>query len=115
MNTSKLKVLFVCTINQMRSLTAEEIYRDDPRFEVRSAGTDQTARVMVTNEILSWADRIVVMEKHHRNFIREKHPSIYENKKIVCLYIPDEYDYMQKELIFLLKDRVEDVYRRGLI
>jgi len=55
------------------------------------------------------------MEKHHRNFIRQKFPEIYKNKKIVCLYIPDDYDYMQTELIGILKDKVEDVYGRKLI
>lgn len=43
------------------------------------------------------------------------YPDIYQNKKIVCLYIPDEYDYMQPELIRLLQNRFEDAYRRHLI
>jgi predicted protein tyrosine phosphatase len=31
------------------------------------------------------------------------------------LYVPDDYDYMQTELIGILKDKVEDVYSRKLI
>ncbi|POY36751.1 protein tyrosine phosphatase [Solitalea longa] len=111
----KLKLLFVCTINRMRSATAHKIYENDNRFEVKSAGTDKTANTVLTSELLNWADSVVVMEKHHRNHIREHFPDIYKNKKIVCLYIPDDYDYMQTELIVLLKDRVEDVYNRKLI
>lgn len=112
---SKLKLLFVCTVNRMRSATAHKIYEDDKRFEVKSAGTDKSANTVISDEILSWADSIIVMEKHHRNFIRQKFPEIYKNKKIVCLYIPDDYDYMQIELIDILKNKVEDVYRRRLI
>lgn len=111
----KLKLLFVCTVNRMRSATAHKIYENDKRFEVKSAGTDKSANTVISNEILSWADSIVVMEKHHRNFIRQKFPEIYKNKKIVCLYIPDDYDYMQTELIGILKDKVESVYGRKLI
>jgi predicted protein tyrosine phosphatase len=110
-----LKLLFVCTINRMRSATAHKIYETDDRFEVKSAGTDKHANMVITNELLEWADSIIVMEKHHRNFIRRKFPEMYANKKIVCLYIPDDYDYMQPELIVMLREKVEDVYSRGLI
>ncbi|MDI9312249.1 MAG: phosphotyrosine protein phosphatase [Limnohabitans sp.] len=110
-----LKLLFICTINRMRSATAHTIYQDDTRFEVLSAGTDASAQVVLTQELLDWADSIIVMERHHRNFIRKHYPKVYETKKIVCLYIPDEYDYMQPELIALLKCKIEEVYRRGLL
>lgn len=111
----KLKILFVCTVNRMRSATAHKIYENDDRFEVKSAGTDRTANTVLTEEILNWADSIVVMEKHHRNYIRKIFPEIYKTKRIVCLYIPDDYDFMQTELIGILKHKVEDVYSRKLI
>ena len=112
---TKLKLLFVCTVNRMRSATAHKIYEGDHRFEVKSAGTDNSANTVLTEEILNWADSIVVMEKCHRNHIRKHFPEIYKKKRIVCLYIPDDYDYMQTELIGILKDKVEDVYSRKLI
>ena len=115
MSSDKIKVLFVCTVNRMRSATAHKIYEDDVRLEVKSAGTDKSASTVVSLELLDWADAIVVMEKHHRNTIRQRFPDIYKNKKIVCLYIPDDYDFMQDELIGLLKDKFESVFRRGLI
>ena len=111
----KLKLLFVCTVNRMRSATAQKIYENDNRFEVKSAGTDKTANTVLSIEILNWADSIVVMEKYHRNHIRNHFHEIYMTKRIVCLYIPDEYDYMQRELIEILKYKVEDIYRRKLI
>lgn len=111
----KLRLLFVCTINKMRSATAHEIYKNDTRFEVKSAGTDKTADTVLTDKILNWADSIIVMERSHRNYIRKHFPEIYKNKKIVCLYIPDDYNYMQTELIEILKEKVEDVFRKDLI
>lgn len=113
--SNKLKLLFVCTINKMRSATAQVMYEEDVRFEVKSAGTDKNARVVIDRDLLAWADTVVVMEKHHRNTKRSRFPDIYSSKKIVCLYIPDIYDYMEEELIHTLKEKFEDVYRRGLL
>ncbi|HAD14416.1 MAG TPA: hypothetical protein DCF33_18495 [Saprospirales bacterium] len=56
----------------MRSATAQVIYENDDRFEVKSAGTDRNARIVVDRELLEWADAIIVMEKYHRNKIRSK-------------------------------------------
>jgi len=109
------RILFVCTVNRMRSATAHKIYENDTRFEVDSAGTDRTANVVLEEWHLEWADVVVVMEKYHRNVIRDRFPLWYEKKPIVCLYIPDEYDFMQPELIVLLREKFEDVNRRGLM
>ncbi len=87
----------------------------DDRFEILSAGTDKNANTVLTPELLNWADTVIVMEKHHRNTIQKKYREIYNNKRIVCLYIPDEYDFMQPELITILKTKFEDVYNRGLL
>lgn len=99
----------------MRSATAHKIFETDDRFEVKSAGTDKTANTVLTNEILSWADSIVVMEKTHRNIIQKKFKDIYKTKRITCLYIPDDYDFMQPELIAILRDKVDQVYNQGLL
>jgi predicted protein tyrosine phosphatase len=47
----------------------------------------------------------------HRNKIRQQFPQLYKTKRIICLYIPDNYDYMEPELIDLLRQKVEHVYR----
>lgn len=111
----KRKILFICTLNKMRSATAQVIYENDDRFEVKSAGTDINSKNILNIELLNWADSIIVMEKHHRNFIRKKFPDIYSSKKIVCLYIEDDYDFMDIELIDIIKQKVESAYNRGLI
>lgn len=111
----RIHFLFVCTVNRMRSATAYEIYKDDPRSEVDSAGTDRTANVVLEDWHMEWADAIVVMEKYHRNRIRERFPALHEKKPIACLYIEDIYEFMQPELIAILREKFEDVYRRGLL
>ncbi|MBL9174848.1 MAG: hypothetical protein JNL10_15025, partial [Verrucomicrobiales bacterium] len=62
-NGSRLRVLFVCSMNQWRSPTAEALYRNDARLEVRSAGVRIGARRRITQEDLEWADWIFVMER----------------------------------------------------
>ncbi len=99
----------------MRSATAHKIYESDERFEVKSAGTDKAANTVLTSELLEWADTIVVMEKTHRNIIQKNFKDIYKIKRITCLYVPDDYDFMQPELINLLRHSMEIVYNKGLL
>jgi predicted protein tyrosine phosphatase len=105
-NPRQLKVLFVCSQNRLRSPTADKVFSADPRLEVRSAGVDRDAIVPITRELLEWADVIFVMEKRHRNAIHRSFKDIYQRKRIICLYIPDVYDYMDPELVQLLEHSV---------
>jgi predicted protein tyrosine phosphatase len=102
-----MNLVFVCTVNRMRSCTAETIYGTNPAYKVRSAGITPTAPNQVTAELLNWADKVFVMENMHRAFITEKFPEIDLSNKLVVLGIPDFYYYMEPELIDLLKARME--------
>lgn len=108
---AKLNILFVCTVNRMRSLTADQIYTGDERFNVDSAGTDPSANVHLEEYHLEWADYVIVMEREHQNKIRKRFPDYYQKKPIICLYIPDNYDYMEQSLIDLLRVKFEQIYR----
>ncbi len=99
-------------MNLQRSKTAEELFKNDDRFQVRSSGTDKYAATPINEPDLEWADFIIVMEKFHRNKIRSKYPKIYNHKKIICLYIEDEYDFMEEELIRLVTNKFEFVYKK---
>ena len=103
---TKQKVLFLCNQNRLRSPTAEAVFRESLRLEVKSAGVDKDASVPVNRKLLVWADIIFVMEKRQRNVIHKKFKDIYRNKRIVCLYIPDDFEYMDPDLIQLLKKRL---------
>ncbi len=98
-----IKVLFVCSRNKWRSLTAETIFSNKlPGIDVRSAGTEQGARIKVTEGLLGWADLIFVMEKRHRQRLEQRYPQALIGKRIVRMDIPDVYPYMDEELISLL-------------
>jgi predicted protein tyrosine phosphatase len=93
------KLLFICSRNRIRSLTAERIFSGIPGLQVRSAGTQPDARIVVTEGHVGWADIIFLMEKSHLNRLRLKFPQSLQGKRTVTLLIPDEYVYMQPELI----------------
>lgn len=101
-----LKVLFICSQNRLRSPTAEQRFADWPGVETASAGTDREAGVPVSPELLHWADLICVMEPAHRKKLSSQFRSALANKYIVCLHIPDEYEYMDPALIKLLDESV---------
>jgi len=103
-------LLFVCTFNQMRSRTAEELYRRDERFQVKSAGIDHSAPVQVDTEILVWADIIAVMEERHMQWIRHYYANVIEKKRMICLQIPDAFYFMDEELVDLLREKFEELY-----
>ena len=103
---NKRRVLFLCNQNRMRSPTAERVFSEYPDLDVKSAGVDRDATVVTTRELLEWADIIFVMEKRQRNIVHKKFKDIYASKQIICLYIPDEYAYMDPYLIELLKEKV---------
>lgn len=100
------KLLFICSQNKLRSPTAEAVFSEYPGLEVDSAGLDQNAEVPVSTEALEWADMIFVMEKTHKRKLSQKFQSFLKGKRVICLDIPDEYDYMDGVLIELLKQKV---------
>lgn len=101
-----IKILFVCSRNRWRSLTAEKIFNGRNDHEVRSAGTEENARIKITAGHIGWSDLIFVMEKKHQKRIEQKFNEELRGKKIIRLDIPDEFGYMDEELVDLLESRV---------
>ncbi len=104
----RTKILFVCSRNRRRSLTAETIFKGEPAWDVRSAGTEESARIKVTAGQLGWADVIVVMEKRHKERLRQKYPEELAAKPCVCLFIADDYEFMDANLIELLREKMRE-------
>jgi protein-tyrosine phosphatase len=102
-----MKILFICSRNQWRSPTAEAIYKDLSGLNVRSAGTEPSARIKLSAKTILWADIIFVMEKKHKQRIKEKFPQEAEDKQIVILEILDNYQFMDPELIEDIKAKVD--------
>ncbi|PHJ65552.1 phosphotyrosine protein phosphatase [Nostoc linckia z18] len=100
------KLLFLCSQNRLRSPTAEAVFAEYEGLETDSAGLDRYAQVPVSTEAIAWADIIFVMEKSHKNKLSKNFQRCLQEKKIICLDIPDEYEYMEPALIELLKRKV---------
>ena len=103
-----MNILFVCSQNKRRSLTAEKIFDGVNGHNVRSAGTEKNSRVKVTPGLIGWANLIFCFEKKHLRRLQEKYAEELYGKKIVTLNIYDEYEYMDEELQEILKDYVEE-------
>lgn len=99
-------VLFICTQNRLRSPTAEQVFASWPGIETQSAGLGNDAGNPVSPELLAWADLIFVMENAHRNKLSKKFRAFLGGKRVICLDIPDEYDYMDPVLVQLLRVKV---------
>jgi predicted protein tyrosine phosphatase len=74
--------------------------------ECDSAGLNNDAANPVTGELIEWADLIFVMEKSHRTKLSKRFRKNLGSRRVVCLDIPDDYDFMDPELVALLKRKV---------
>lgn len=98
-----MNLLFVCSRNQWRSPTAEEIFKNSQEYQAKSAGTEPSARIKITEKLINWADIIFVMEKKHKDRINQRFASVVDEKELIVLDIPDEYQFMDEELVDLIK------------
>ena len=71
-----------------------------------SAGTNNDAEVPLSAELVGWADTIFVMENIHRSKLQRKFRAALKGVRIICLDIPDNYDFMDPALVRLLQVRV---------
>ncbi len=103
-----MNILFVCSRNKWRSRTAETVFKNNGSHTVRSAGTELSARIRVNQGLLNWADSILVMEDKHKRKLLEQFSC--DEEKIDVLDIPDEYQYMDEDLIEILQVKLADLF-----
>ncbi len=103
-----MHLLFVCSQNKRRSLTAEKLFDGQNGRYARSAGTENNARIKLTPGLVGWADIIFCMEKKHVRRLKEKYSDIITDKTVICLNIPDDYSYMDDDLCELLESVVPE-------
>jgi len=106
-----MNLLFVCSMNQWRSPTAEMIYRKHPGLQTRSGGTSPQARHRVSSKDLQWADIILVMETKHRQRLLTRFSDAMRFKEMHVLDIPDEFRYMDLELIEELRLAIDPIIK----
>jgi predicted protein tyrosine phosphatase len=105
------RVLFLCSRHRLRSPTAAEVFRGWPQLEVDSAGLADDAETRLSSDQLDWAELIVVMEASHKRRLQQRHAARLHGKRVICLDIPDRYDYMQPELVELLLKKAGPLLR----
>ncbi len=108
MSDYREQLLFVCSRNQWRSPTAAALFDRCTRYVAKSAGTSDRARIKITAGLINWADWIFVMEKRHAAILRQKYPSEIAAKSLVILHVPDDYQYLDPELIEILTSRLTE-------
>ena len=109
-----LRVLFVCSMNQRRSRTAEDMYRGAPGLEVASGGTWNEADHPVGIRDLEWTDLVLVMEGEHRRTLEEMFGRESVRGKLTVLGVPDEWYRGDKALQKFLRARIDPVLERAL-
>jgi predicted protein tyrosine phosphatase len=102
----KQNLLFVCSRNRWRSPTAERIYAKSERFQVRSRGLSASAVRRLTAADVAWADVVFVMETDHKRQLLQSFREPLGNRPLHVLDIPDEYQFMDPELIDLITTAV---------
>jgi predicted protein tyrosine phosphatase len=99
------RVLFICGKARQRSPTADEIFRNEPNIESDFAGLSDDADVPLSVEQIEWASIVALMEKRQIARLKVKYTKHLKGKRLVCLDIPDDYAFMQPELVDLLQSR----------
>lgn len=100
------RVLFICGKGRHRSPTAEQIFSSNLDWEIDSAGLSADADAIVSAEQIEWATDIAVMEKRQLARLRMLFPRLVPGKRLVCLDVPDDFKFMQDELVALLRSRI---------
>lgn len=101
----KPHILVVCSRNRKRSRTAEYIFKNDSRFSIRSVGLREKSEKRITDKDILWANLILTMEDGHKNWIMGLYRHL-ELPPIEVLGIDDDYEYLDPDLIEMLKDRI---------
>ena len=99
-----MHVLFICSRNRWRSPTAAKVFAHRDGWQVRAAGLSSKSPRVVSRADLEWADLVFVMEHEHRTRLRERFGRL--NVECHVLDIPDDYQFMDPELVSMLEERV---------
>jgi predicted protein tyrosine phosphatase len=99
---SKPNILFICGKARKRSPTAAELVASWGMVNTDCAGVGLDADTLVSANEIEWAEKIFVMELKHKKKLNATFGSALRNKPIKCLGVPDNYEYMQDDLVDIL-------------
>lgn len=108
--TERPNILVVCGRNKRRSRTAEFIFKNDNRFNIRSVGLSPKSERQINENDINWSDLIFVMEDRQGARIAGTWRHL-DLPPINVLHIEDEYEYLDNELIELLTERINSTLK----
>lgn len=108
-NTGVSQILFICGKARKRSPTAAAVASGFPGVTTDFAGLSNDADDRLSAEHIEWADTIAVMERAQLSRLKRQFGLLTKDKRIICLDIPDRYDFMQPELVALLSRKLRAV------
>ncbi|MFH1399200.1 MAG: hypothetical protein ABIG95_03750 [Candidatus Woesearchaeota archaeon] len=102
-------ILFICLLNQNRSVTAAKVYKkilnkQHKLAEVKTAGIDPYSKKVVDKELISWADHIFVMEPYMASQILTMDKTA--KRRITILNIPDIFNADDPQLAAILEQKL---------
>lgn len=108
--------LFVCSAGLLRSPTGASLAAKHG-INARSCGSNfNYALVPCSANLIHWADKIVFVNPHNKDELELEFVADYDlvylmNSKAIVLDIPDNYDYMDPELVEIYNRELFDVYK----
>lgn len=108
---SDKRVLFVCSMGILRSATGARIYAN--RYNTRCAGSWHDALIPLNNNLLSWAQEIVFVNRNNyeqvQRYMLDENMDLTSDFNVRVLDIPDRYTHMHPELIKAFHEQYEPV------
>ena len=101
--TSMPNTLFICNQNENRSKTAEALVPGS-----NSAGL-YSEKSPVTEELMNWADILVVFEQKQVEELKKRYPKQCFDKRIFNLDVKDYYNYGDERLTREVKGKLRGV------
>lgn len=108
--STRSNLLVVCGRNKRRSRTAEYLFKNDRRLAIRSVGLSPKSERRINVRDVEWADQILVMEDGQAARIAKDFREL-DLPPIQVLHIPDEYAYLDPELVDILEDAINATLR----
>lgn len=92
-----MRILFICAGNAQRSPSFEIWFKKNrPQYDVKSTGTAYGYPERMTEELLTWADKIYLMDLEQEMFMQRKFPHYLEKTEIIGC--SDQYSRESNEL-----------------
>lgn len=104
-------ILFVCSQGRIRSFSARN-WAILGGLDAEACGTDRSAKITVTDNLLRCADKVFCMEYEHKKKLSNF--AHYDEQKVRVLSIEDIYNPLDEELNVILVRRMLELEQDGI-